>query len=144
MAPVTAAPSWRRPARIPASRSSTAAVSATERVSTPSVARKLWPESGPDEIRPRAGFSPTSPQQAAGIRIEPPPSLPCAIGTIPAATAAAEPPLEPPGVRSRFHGLWVAPNRRGSVVGRIPISGIVVLPTITNPAARSRATANES
>ena len=30
------------------------------------------------------------------MRIEPPPSLACAIGTMPAATAAAEPPLEPP------------------------------------------------
>ena len=42
--------------------------------------------------RPRLGLSPTSPQQAAGMRIEPPPSLPWATGTIPAATAAAEPP----------------------------------------------------
>ena len=31
------------------------------------------------------------------MRIEPRPSLPCAIGTSPAATAAAEPPEEPPG-----------------------------------------------
>ena len=31
------------------------------------------------------------------MRSEPPPSPPCVIGTIPAATAAAAPPLEPPG-----------------------------------------------
>jgi hypothetical protein len=37
----------------------------------------------------------------AGIRIEPPASLPCAIRTAPAATAAAEPPLDPPADRSR-------------------------------------------
>ena len=43
------------------------------------------------------------------MRIEPPPSLPWATGTRPAATAAADPPEEPPGVRSRFHGLLVAP-----------------------------------
>ena len=115
-------------------------MSRTERVSTPSQTRKLCPPSGPTDTRPRAGFRPTSPQQAAGIRIEPPPSLPCATGTIPAATAAAAPPLEPPGVRSVSHGLRVGPNRRGSVVGRIPISGIEVLPTITKPASRRRRT----
>ena len=58
----------------------------------PSDTRKLSPTSGPTETRPRAGLSPTSPQHAAGIRIEPPPSLPCARATNPAATAAAEPP----------------------------------------------------
>ena len=63
---------------------------------------------------------------------------------MPAATAAADPPLEPPGVRSSAHGLAVGPNRRDSVVGRIPFSGRVVLPTITNPASRSRRTRNAS
>jgi len=42
------------------------------------------------------GFIPNRPQQEAGIRIEPPPSLALAIGTIPAATAAEAPPEEPP------------------------------------------------
>ena len=55
-----------------------------------------------------------------------------------AATAAAEPPEEPPGVRSRSHGLRVGPKRRPSVTGRMPHSGSVVVPTTTNPAARSR------
>ena len=64
-------------------------MSATVRVSTPSIPSEESPSSGAAEIRPRAGFRPTSPQQAAGIRIEPPPSLPCATGTIPDATAAA-------------------------------------------------------
>ena len=36
---------------------------------------------------------------AAGMRTDPAPSEPTAAGTSPAATAAAEPPLEPPGVR---------------------------------------------
>ena len=45
----------------------------------------------------------------AGMRIEPPPSPACATGTMPLATAAAEPPLEPPGVCARFHGLCVGP-----------------------------------
>ena len=41
--------------------------------------------------RPRDGFSPTSPLHDAGIRIDPPPSLACAIGTTPAATNAPDP-----------------------------------------------------
>ena len=46
--------------------------------------------------RPYVGLSPVSPQHDEGIRIEPPVSLPLAIGTRPAATAAPEPPLELP------------------------------------------------
>ena len=42
-----------------------------------------------------AGFSPAMPQNEAGMRIEPPVSLPYEPKSIPAATAAAEPPLEP-------------------------------------------------
>ena len=44
---------------------------------------------GAAETRPREGLRPKSPQQEAGIRIEPPPSEPCAIPHSPAATAAA-------------------------------------------------------
>jgi len=65
---------------------------------------------------------PTSPQHAAGIRIDPMPSLPCAAGTMPAATLPALPPDEPPGVRSRFHGLWVRPNTE-SVAPKTPQLG---------------------
>ena len=43
------------------------------------------------------------------MRIDPPPSLAWANGTMPAATAAADPPLEPPGVRDVSHGLRVGP-----------------------------------
>ena len=52
---------------------------------------------------------PNSPQHEAGIRTEPPPSEPCAAATIPAATAAPDPPDDPPEVRSRFQGLRVGP-----------------------------------
>jgi hypothetical protein len=83
-------------------------------------------------------LSPTSPQQEAGIRIEPPPSLAWATGTMPAATAAPEPPEEPPGVRLVSQGLRVGPNRRGSVTGTMPNSGEAVRPTKTNPASRRR------
>ncbi len=65
--------------------------------------------SGPSEMRWRVGLRPTSPFCAAGMRIDPPPSFACAIGTIPDATAAPEPPLEPPALCSVFHGLRVAP-----------------------------------
>ena len=43
------------------------------------------------------------------MRIDPPPSLPWASGNMPAATAAAAPPLDPPGVRVGSHGLRVIP-----------------------------------
>ncbi len=98
----------------------------------------MSPKSGASDTRARVGFSPTSPQWLAGIRIEPPPSLACAAETTPAATAAAEPPLEPPGERSGSHGLWVGPYATGSVVGRIPSSGVLVRPSTTNPASRKR------
>ena len=63
-------------------------------------------------IAPIAGLKPTSPVYAAGRRVDPPPSVPRASGTLPAATAATEPPLEPPGVNAGFQGLRVVPNRR--------------------------------
>ena len=69
------------------------------------------------------------------MRMEPPPSLACAAGTMPDATAAAEPPEEPPVEWSVFHGLRDGPKRRGSVVGRIPSSGVFVLPQMTKPAS---------
>src|ERR1700721_2343973 len=97
----------------------------------------MW---GAAETRPGPGLRPPTPQQAAGIRIEPPPSLPCATGTIPDATAAAAPPEEPPGVLSKSHGLRVGPKIRASETGRIPYSGSVVVPTITKPARFRRAT----
>ena len=47
------------------------------------------------------------PQKDAGWRIDPPVSVPSAAMHWPAATAAAEPPEEPPGTWSRFQGLRV-------------------------------------
>ena len=107
------------PGSPPARTSSAAAVSRTLREITPSLdaPNQTSPAAGPSDARPREGFSPNRPQQAAGIRIDPPPSLPAAIGTIPAATAAAAPPLEPPGVRLKSQGLLVRPKRAESVTG---------------------------
>src|SRR4030042_972828 len=101
---------------------------------------KRSPKSGPRGLRALVGFKPKSPQHEAGIRMEPPPSLPWAIGTKRADTAAAEPPLEPPGVRWISQGLRLGPNKRGSVVGRIPNSGVFVFPTMIKPARFSLAT----
>ena len=114
------------------------------RVTTPFCTRKLSPRSGAWETRPRWGLSPTSPQQAAGMRMEPPPSLAWAIGTAPEDTAPAAPPDDPPVVRSGSHGLRAGPNRRGSVTGRMPNSGVWVLPTITKPASLKRRTSAAS
>jgi hypothetical protein len=61
-------------------------------------------------------LKPTSPQKAAGMRIEPPPSPPSASGPAPAATATAAPPDDPPGVRDTSHGLCVRPLSGDSVM----------------------------
>ena len=81
---------------------------------------------------------PNSPQQEEGIRIDPPPSVPVAIGVTPAATLAADPPDDPPTVRDRSHGLRVIPDAADSVVGNNPNSGVVVLANGTSPACRYR------
>ena len=80
------------------------------------------------------------PQNDAGIRTEPPPSVPRLSGPAPSATAAALPPLEPPAVRAGSYGLPVTPCRGLSVTPFQPNSGVVVLPTNTAPDSRSRAT----
>src|ERR1700688_4557143 len=95
------------------------AASRTERVMGPSTESVFHPlNPGSFGTRPKVGLWPTTPQNDAGMRTEPPPSVPSAIGVIPAATDAPAPPLEPPGVRDRFHGLRVTPNTRLSVVPR--------------------------
>ena len=82
-------------------------------------------------------LNPTSPVKAAGMRIDPPPSVPVPIGTRPPETAAAVPPEEPPGVRSVFHGLVVVPCTRVLVYPTSPISLLVVCTTGIAP-PRSR------
>src|SRR5439155_3730350 len=77
---------------------------------------------------------------AAGCRIEPPVSEPRASDAKPAATAAALPPLEPPGTRSGQCGLRVGPNAECSVDEPMANSSRLVLPMATAPASRSRRT----
>src|SRR5215469_9167137 len=95
------------------------------------------PVSGPWLTRPRVGLSPTRPHSLAGMRIDPPPSLACATGTMPLATAAADPPEDPPVDRPGSQGLRAGGKLRGSVVTVVPSSGVFVRPSGTKPAARN-------
>ena len=100
---------------------------------------------GPTGVRPRVGLSPNRPQHEAGMRIEPPPSLACAIGTMPAATAAAAPPLEPPGRDLQVPRV----ARRARTASARCTAGcraraVAVLPKTIAPARRKRSTSVES
>src|ERR1700737_4831283 len=108
---------------------------------------RTWPQEnppqpsarwGPSGLRARVGFKPNTPDAEAGMRIEPPPSLACATGTMRAATAAPAPPEDPPEECSRFQGFRVGPNKRGSVVGINPNSGLELFPKIVTPVLRKR------
>src|SRR5437764_4973022 len=92
------------------------------------------------ETAPYVGLTPTTPHSAAGWRIEPPVSEPSAKGAKPAATAAADPPLEPPGTRVTSCGLRVGPKAEFSVEDPIANSSRLVLPITTAPAACTRST----
>ncbi len=83
------------------------------------------------------GRRPTRPQKAAGWRTEPPVSVPSASGAIPAATAAAEPPLEPPGTRCRSQGLRVGKKAEFSVEEPMANSSRFVFPRSGIPARRA-------
>ncbi len=85
-------------------------------------------------MRPRVGFRPTSPHHAAGPLIEPPASVACATGTMPDATAAAEPPLEIPAIRSRSQGFRIAPVATVSAEQEVPSSEQFALPSMMKPA----------
>src|SRR4051794_4901309 len=99
------------PGAAPWTASRIAAVSRTDLETTSSTVRPdmLSPMIGPSEMRWRGGLGPPRPHSLAGMRIEPPPSLACATGTTPEATAAAEPPLDPPVERETSHGLRLGP-----------------------------------
>src|SRR5713101_5585414 len=85
-------------------------------------------------MRPWVGLRPTTPQYPAGRSTEPTVWEPSASGTIRAATAAAGPLEDPPGVCSGFHGLRVGLGSRNAK------AVVVTLPRPSPPAARSRAT----
>ncbi len=124
----------------PAARSNSTAVSATVVASakfTAFCAKRVTPNVG---TRPYVGLSPGRPHELPGPRMEPPPSLAVPNGSAPALTAAAVPPLDPPGVRAGFQGLRVTPVSGLAVYPHAPNSGVAVLPIGIAPAARNRAT----
>src|SRR3954462_8449804 len=88
-------------------------------------------------MTPIVCLMPTTPLAAAGIRVDPPPSVATARGARPLATAQAAPPLEPAHERSALHALRVRPKSGLSVKALCPYSGVVVLPTRIAPAALS-------
>src|ERR1700730_10079863 len=57
---------------------------------------------------------------------------------------APAPELEPAVLRDKFHGLRVMPCRLETPDASMPKSGIVVLPSRTQPASRSRAAGGAS
>src|SRR5262249_35803478 len=83
------------------------------------------------------GFIPTTPQNDAGSRMEPPVSVPSAARHWSAATAAAEPPDDPPATRVRLCGFAVGPKAEFSVEEPIANSSMFVFPTNTAPSRRS-------
>src|SRR5438552_15493744 len=81
---------------------------------------------------------PTMPVKAAGWRMEPPVSVPVAPRHSCAATAAAEPPEEPPGTSGVFaplrrHGEIAGPKNELSFDEPIANSSLLSLPSITAP-----------
>src|SRR6266571_2378664 len=99
--------------------------------------------------RPTVGLMPTTPFVEAGQRIEPSVSVPNDAEARFAAIAAADPELEPQGVRSRTYGLRLCPPRPlhpldEAVERKLAHSLRLVLPRITAPASRSLLTTKAS
>ena len=94
--------------------------------------------------RARVGFRPKQPVKAAGMRIEPPPSVPSCKAPMPSTAEATAPAEDPPVVMRVSQGLRVKPVSGLSLVAFQPYSGIAVLPSTTAPCSLSRATAGAS
>ncbi len=95
-------------------------------------------------IRPAVGLSPATPQQAAGMRTEPIVSVPSASAQKPAATAAAEPEEEPPGVKPGRSGFSQGGNPGACPEAPSAPSSMAVLPRMTRPALRADVTTGAS
>src|SRR3984893_16245281 len=74
--------------------------------------------------RPMLGRMPTTPQKLAGLRSEPPMSVPWVSQAIPVASATAAPPEEPAAERDRSQGFNVAPKTSLNVLAPAPNSGV--------------------
>ena len=119
----------------PDSEPTTSAASSTVRVITPTVSNvseiAFTPTHG---SVPWVGLYPTTPQNAAGRTIDPVVCVANATGTMPAATAAADPDDEPPGVRVGSCGFVVDPG------GHAANSVVTSFPRTTMPRCRAIAT----
>ena len=80
----------------------------------------------------------TTPQKLPGWRIDPPVSEPSVTVAMPAATAAADPPDEPPGTREVSQGFLVVPKALDSVVEPKANSSMLSLPKGRAPASIAR------
>ena len=89
-------------------------------------------------------MNPTTPQKAAGIRTDPPVSLPSPAKPIPVATATPAPLEDPPACLAGSCGFFTSPVQTFSPVAPSAISCRLVLAKGSAPAARSRVTATDS
>src|SRR5262245_3156181 len=101
------------------------------------------PYTPPRRTRPAEGRMPAMQFHVDGLRMDAKPSCPTATVEKLAATDAAEPPDEPPTVRSVSYGLRVEPNNE-PWVSPPPSSPRVDLPKITAPALRNFSATKES
>src|SRR3954454_17568424 len=119
--------------------------SATVAVIGPSVKKNIESSGiGHVGMVPSVGLRPNTPHIDDGAVMDPAESVPVAAVTRPAATAAAEPPLDPRVLSDGSQGLRASGASRFFVSPSNPNAGVLVLPTITAPAARNRATAGQS
>ena len=126
----------------PVSTDQASATSATVRAIGPTVSKLGQSGKTPSTgIRPQLGFSPTTPQQDAGSRIEQPVSVPRPRSQRPSASAAALPPDEPPVVRPGRSGFCTVPYHGFWLVTPQANSCRFAFPTTTAPAATRRSTA---
>ena len=103
------------PSTGPAIASSIAAASRTVRASGPLMPRPVTSApNGALLTRPRLGLMPTSPLMLAGMRIEPPPSLPCANGSMPGGDRDGRSPAGAAGQPARGP-RGSGPGRRASL-----------------------------
>src|SRR5437588_10588627 len=92
---------------------------------------------------PTVGLRPTTEFACEGDTIDPSVSVPTASAARLAATATADPELEPDGLRSSAYGFFVCPPRalqplEECVERKFAHSLRFVLPRMTPPASRSR------
>ena len=133
-----------------ASTDSSAAASATDVPIGPAVSCARDSGTMPDRLTsPRVGLMPTTPQALDGETIDPSVSVPMASGANPADRPAAEPELDPDGLRSSAYGFAVCPpsvdqplvervDRKFAHSDRLAFARMIA------PAARSREMMNAS